>query len=289
MKVISNIRYYFLLVILLTASSAAFGQEKEKSKNYEFCSDNWNWSNGDKVSARDLRETTFAAPGILNVDAGKNGGISVRGENRSDVLVRACVQAWGASQEEADSIVRSVRVQTGSTVRADSSTGSENFSVSYQILVPRSMNVDLKAHNGGISLSSVEGSLKFETTNGGVSLSDLAGDVKGRTTNGGVKVSLSGDVLARKWSRCRNDQRRRETFDAAKLRGERRNRNGQRRIQKRHRRAFYSGRHRTKTNGIAKNASPPASTAAAHRFASLRPTAGSRLIRQIDFRFWISL
>ena len=97
MKVISNIRYYLLLVILLTASAAVFGQEKQKSKNYEFCSDNWNWSNGDKVSAKDLRETTFAAPGTLNVDAGKNGGISVRGENRSDVFVRACVQAWGAN------------------------------------------------------------------------------------------------------------------------------------------------------------------------------------------------
>ncbi len=189
MKIISNVRYYFLLVILLTASSA-FGQEK--SKNYEFCSDNWNWSGGDKVSAKDLRETTFAAPGVLNVDAGKNGGISVRGENRSDVLVRACVQAWGTSQEEADSILRSVRVQTGSTVRADSSTGSDNFSVSYQILVPRMTNVDLKAHNGGISITSVEGNLRFETTNGGVKLGDLAGDVKGRTTNGGVKVDLSG-------------------------------------------------------------------------------------------------
>ena len=54
------------------------------------------------------------------------------------------------------------------------------------------MNVDLKAHNGGISISSVEGNLKFETTNGGVKLSDLAGDVRGRTTNGGVKVELSG-------------------------------------------------------------------------------------------------
>ena len=118
MKVISTIRYYLLLVILLTASAAAFGQEKQKSKNYEFCSDNWNWSNGDKVSAKDLRETTFAAPGVLNVDAGKNGGISVKGENRSDVLVRACVQAWGKTQEEADSIVRSIRVETGSNVRA---------------------------------------------------------------------------------------------------------------------------------------------------------------------------
>ena len=126
-------RYYLLLVILLSASSL-FAQEKEKSKNYEFCSDNWNWSNGDRVSAKDLRETTFAAPGILNVDAGKNGGISVKGENRSDVLVRACVQTWGKTQEEANALVKSIRVETGSNVRADSSLGSDNWSVSYQIL-----------------------------------------------------------------------------------------------------------------------------------------------------------
>ena len=51
---------------------------------------------------------------------------------------------------------------------------------------------DLNAHNGGISINSVDGTLNFETSNGGVSLYDVAGDVKGRTTNGGVNVSLSG-------------------------------------------------------------------------------------------------
>lgn len=136
MKVISNVRYYLLLVILLSASSV-FAQNKEKSKNYEFCSDNWNWSSGDRVSSKELRETTIAAPGILNVDAGKNGGISVKGENRSDVLVRACVQSWGKTQTEADSIIKSIRVETGSNVRAVASSETENYGVSFQILVPR--------------------------------------------------------------------------------------------------------------------------------------------------------
>ena len=191
MKVISNVRYFLLLVILLSVSSL-FAQERKDYKNYEFCSDNWNWSNGDRVSAKDLRETTIAAPGILNVDAGHNGGISIRGENRSDVLVRACVQAWGKTREEADAVAKSIRIETGSNVRADSPLGTENWGVSFQIIVPRSTNVDLKARNGGISLSSVEGNLRFETQNGGVSLADVAGDVKGRTTNGGVNVKLSG-------------------------------------------------------------------------------------------------
>jgi len=59
--------------------------------------------------------------------------------------------------------------------------------------VPRSTDLNLTAHNGGISISSVEGRLEFETTNGGVSLSDIAGEVKGKTTNGGVNVALFGN------------------------------------------------------------------------------------------------
>ncbi len=191
MKIFSNIRYYLLLVILLSSCNL-FAQNKKDYKNDDFCSDNWNWSNSDRVSAKELRETTFAAPESLNVDAGRNGGISIRGENRSDVLVRACIQTWGKTKEEANAIPGNIRIETGSSVRADASTGNDNWGVSFQILVPRSMNLDLKAYNGGISLSSVEGDLKFETINGGVNLSNLSGNVKGRTSNGGVSVALSG-------------------------------------------------------------------------------------------------
>jgi hypothetical protein len=191
MKVIFTMRYYLLLVILLAVPAAALAQDgRTKYKNDGFCGEGW--SDGDRISVRELREASFSAPGLLTVDAGTNGGISVRGENRPDVLVRACVQGWGNSEEEASSIVRSIRIETGSTVRADTSSRSDNWSVSYEILVPHSMNIDLKAHNGGIAISSVEGNLKFQTTNGGVSLNDLAGDVRGRTTNGGVVVRLTG-------------------------------------------------------------------------------------------------
>jgi DUF4097 and DUF4098 domain-containing protein YvlB len=66
------------------------------------------------------------------------------------------------------------------------------MSVSYDISVPRNTDLKLNAHNGGISIDSVEGRLGFETMNGGVSLRNVSGDVRGRTTNGGVHVALSG-------------------------------------------------------------------------------------------------
>lgn len=176
------------------------GQEKikEKDKSYAkykekgFCS-NDDWSNGDKVSYKESREVTVAATSNLNVDGGRNGGISVKGENRSDILIRACVNGWASSDDAAKALVSGVKIETsGGTVKADS-PNDENWSVSFEVLVPRNTNLNLRAHNGGISIKSVDGNIEFETTNGGVNVADLAGSVKGRTTNGGVNVSLTGN------------------------------------------------------------------------------------------------
>lgn len=156
----------------------------------EFCDNYSSW--GDKASARDLREFNLPATSSIEVDGGKNGGISVRGENRSDVLVRACVQAWADSEAEAKNRVDTTRIETSPVIRASNASEKSNYSVSFEIIVPTRTDLKLSAHNGGISIKTVEGKMEFTTTNGGLKLADIAGDVKGRTTNGGVKVSLSG-------------------------------------------------------------------------------------------------
>lgn len=179
------------LVVLCT--SFLFGQDKSEykmAKHREFCSEN-NFSNGDKASFRDMREMTLPATGNLSVDGGKNGGVRVIGESRSDVLVRACIQTWGTSDEAAKALASSIRIATSPSIKAEG--GDEiGWSVSYEVRVPQATNLKLNAHNGGISISTVDGTLDFETTNGGVNLQNVSGDVKGRTTNGGVNVSLSG-------------------------------------------------------------------------------------------------
>lgn len=181
-----------------------FGQEKIKEKEFkaehkaeykqhkkEFCSSD-GWSSGDRISYNELREFTMPGSGSLAVDGGKNGGIKVKGSDRSDVLVRACVQSWGTSAEAAKAVAGNIKIASGGLVKAENGVDDQHWGVSYEVLVPRSTNLKLNAHNGGISISTVEGMLEFETMNGGVSLYDVAGDVKGRTTNGGVNVSLSG-------------------------------------------------------------------------------------------------
>ncbi|PYT00327.1 MAG: hypothetical protein DMF63_07065 [Acidobacteria bacterium] len=184
--------------LLFLSTTILFGQAEsagkyngDKAKNREFCSSDW--SNGDRVSVRDLREMTLPASGSLSVDGGRNGGIRVKGSERSDIVVRACVQAWGTTDEAAKAAVAGVKISTsGGTIRAEG-VGEENYSVSYELLVPRSIDLNLRAQNGGIGISGVEGRLEFETQNGGVHLDNVAGDVKGRTTNGGVHVDLAGN------------------------------------------------------------------------------------------------
>ena len=190
----------FTLVIGITAT-AVFGQvtkadskaykAEHKSYNREFCS-NSNWNNDENTSVRDLREMTLPSSSDVNVDGNRNGGVSVKGEDRSDVLVRACVQAWAKTEDEAKAIAAGVKINTSQTINAENSGEEKNWSVSYEIRVPRNTNLNIKAHNGGISISEVNGTMTFETTNGGVSLSGLSGSVKGRTTNGGVNVKLAG-------------------------------------------------------------------------------------------------
>lgn len=184
------------LAVALTTVSATMLMAQDgpaKAKQREFCGSN-SYTFGKRSSASELRELNLPAAGPLNVDGGRNGGIKVRGENRSDVAVRACVQVSAASEDAARSLLSSVKLSSaGSTLSSDGPDGV-SYSVSYDIRVPSATDLSLTAHNGGIAISGVEGRIEFTTTNGGVALSDVAGEVKGRTTNGGVNVALGGST-----------------------------------------------------------------------------------------------
>ena len=178
-------------VCLFAVNTSAQNKAEAKNKSREFCSNN-NYSSDDHISFREVREMTLPATSSLTVDGGQNGGVRVIGENRNDVLVRACIQTWSKSEDEAKALAAGIKIETAGTIKAESASGSKDWSVSYEISAPRNTSLSLKARNGGISISGVEGNLDFETMNGGVVLRDVAGEVKGRTTNGGVMVSLGG-------------------------------------------------------------------------------------------------
>jgi putative adhesin len=159
------------------------------------CDDRWS---SDRASYCEMREETLATGAVnpLEVDAGQNGGIRVRGWDRAEVHMRARVSASGASDAEARQLVAGVRIITGGgTIRAEgpASRGENSWAVSFELDVPRTAILTLRTHNGGISIGDFQGTANFHAVNGGVSLSNVGGDIRGETTNGGLTVDLSGD------------------------------------------------------------------------------------------------
>ncbi|HVP47491.1 MAG TPA: DUF4097 family beta strand repeat-containing protein [Bryobacteraceae bacterium] len=179
-------RLTFLMMSCLPALVLA--QEREMT-----CDDHWQ---SDRVSHCEINEMTIPATPSLSVDGGVNGGMTLKGWQRNEVRVRARVQTQADTDDQAKTIARQVIIHTGGgRIIADgpSQGHHESWSVSYEIFVPQKMDLNLKAHNGGIHIADIRGQIEFETTNGGVSLQRLAGAVHGYTTNGGLSVELAGE------------------------------------------------------------------------------------------------
>lgn len=152
---------------------------------------------GDGQRYCEMKEQSLpTSGGLIKVDGKRNGGVSVKGWDRNEILVRAQISAQAPTEDEARALVSEVRVLTGGAniyANGPETRDKRWWAVSFEIFVPRQSDLSLKAHNGGISIDSVRGTIEFETQNGGASLRDLNGKVKGRTSNGGLSVKLSGN------------------------------------------------------------------------------------------------
>jgi len=191
---------YFLLVLALIGCAVSIAAQDKSDKKTEKktdgslqCRDSGDY--GRSFSHCEIKEQPVPAGGVITVDGKQNGGVSIKGWERNDILVRAKIETRAPTQAEADSLAQQVRVETaGLNIHAEGPASGDDYQwyVSYEIFVPRRSDLSLTAHNGGISVNDVAGKINFKTMNGGVSLRRVGGAVEGSTTNGGVSVELAG-------------------------------------------------------------------------------------------------
>ena len=160
------------------------------------CRDN-NWYNDRLVGNCEIREQTLApSGGAIAIDGRQNGGVSVKGWDQNQILVRARVQTGAPTSDEAVALSRQIRIETsGAKIFASGPESRKNYhwDVSYEVFVPRRADLSLETQNGGISIADVNGKIDFNALNGGVVLKRVGGDVRGSTTNGGLIIELAGD------------------------------------------------------------------------------------------------
>jgi DUF4097 and DUF4098 domain-containing protein YvlB len=176
-----------------TGTGPLYAQLRDNSEKQMTCENGG--SDGDHARHCEIREQTVPGVGRLGIDAGSNGGATVKGWLRSEVLVRARIEAAGDTQAAATAMASQVLIDSsGGQVRATGPEPLSNawWSVSYEIFVPQNTDLNLKTNNGGMTISDVRGQIHFDVNNGGVHLRRVAGDVSGATVNGGVQVDLAG-------------------------------------------------------------------------------------------------
>jgi DUF4097 and DUF4098 domain-containing protein YvlB len=136
--------------------------------------------------------------GPIRVDADPNGGVTVVGWDRNEIALRVKIQAHARTEERASDLGKAVRLVTNEgEIRAEGpETGRrEWWSASFELRVPKSSDLRLRAKNGGIRVASVSGEMDLSTLNGGLTLDAVGGNVRAETTNGGVEIELTG----RRW------------------------------------------------------------------------------------------
>lgn len=188
-----------LIAALVTFTGVAVFAQKEKikEKNGSLTCNQDNWYNDRLVGNCEIREQTLApSGGAIAIDGRQNGGVSVKGWDQNQVLVRARVQTGAPTADEARALGQQIRIETSGTkifASGPESRRDYNWNVSFEVFVPRRADLSVETQNGGIAIADVNGRIDFTALNGGVVLKRVGGAVRGSTTNGGLIVELSGD------------------------------------------------------------------------------------------------
>src|SRR5579871_6407710 len=138
---------FFCFGATLLLTPAMFGQLQDNRDKFLTCEDH---SRGRQAHKCELREQTLASVGQLTVDPGTNGGVTVKGWTRSDVLVRARMEAWGPSDSDAALTFGQIHSDAAAGRLTASGPSGGYWSVSYEIFAPQTQDLKITAMNGGV-------------------------------------------------------------------------------------------------------------------------------------------
>ncbi len=180
----------------LSLAVLIFGSAAGLQASDEGCTANHNdhswW--GRSAGFAQVRQERLPGSSFNTVDPGSNGSIQIHGWRNADVLVKACIQTQAPSESEAREIASKVRITRGAghiEASGPSSHGNRNWTVSYEIWMPRESETKLETENGFIHVDGLAGRLRFHTTNGSVELREVGAEVAGDTTNGSITVDVA--------------------------------------------------------------------------------------------------
>jgi len=148
---------------LLLSPTLLLAQQIDRESDAEWlakCRENSSWGNDARGRACEVRNVPVRLSGrSITIDGQQNGGVRVFGWDRDQVQVTARMQAQDRTDAEARDLLSRIEIIADDRgVRANGPSMDrdyEGWSVSYYVNVPRRFDLDLEAHNGGLSVDGV--------------------------------------------------------------------------------------------------------------------------------------
>jgi hypothetical protein len=184
-------RSLILLSAIVIIPGTARGQENDDEWLENCRSTRWN---GRRPTACKVQVKSIPARAELKVRPGQNGAVHIVAHEGRDLEVHSRLQASDESREDAENLLRRVKIDLGETITASGPDLNRNtsWSTSFVIYVPRNTHVDVTTQNGPIKVKNVFGRMELSAQNGPISLSGVGGDVHARAQNGPLHVRLTG-------------------------------------------------------------------------------------------------
>jgi hypothetical protein len=129
---------------------------------------------------------------VLRINELENGGIQLQGWDRDVYSVTACKAVRADARQLLSEIKLSVQ---GGQVSVTGPARHNDWTVFLLIRTPQAAEVELKAHNGPVSLYKVDGKVTARGTNGPISLEGCTGEADIAAVNGPISYSGAGGKL----------------------------------------------------------------------------------------------
>jgi hypothetical protein len=200
-EVLNKISISFVLLIILIANIMTKNTESEtKSKkatgNRIGCltsPDPWN----SMIYACDEKETVVPANGTkLDIIAGGQGAVAVKGWDRNEIKIRVVTEVWGNSSESTKSLLNQLSYKFAENKLSGIFSTKENYqlpwAVSFEVTLPNNFDVNLNTVNGAVYVDYLNGNISANAVNGAVYFTEVSGKVYGKSTNGRVEANVKG-------------------------------------------------------------------------------------------------
>lgn len=145
---------------------------------------------GDRaIMETEERTVSKTEASVLRIDNLENAGVQMRGWDKDNYSVTLCKFADG-DRNDAKQLLSQIKLSVdGGRVSVSGPGHERNWAAHLLIWTPRGANLDVKAKNGPVSFSEVDGKIFVRATNGPVSMSNCTGEADLASQNGPISIS----------------------------------------------------------------------------------------------------